>query len=597
MSHSMKWWAAVLAVAAALHAQTAQFRPLHVSAQGSILDDAGKPVLLRGVNRSGTGSGNAEGGAADAEYAAQSQLLGSNLVRILVNAAWWTSNVQVPLANQKYQDYIDALIQRSKKYGSYVLIVKAGQFPDPPCGADGKSCPAPNQGDLNCQANSSVCGAQDTSGATIDGALPFWSAFAKRYAADLAVLYDTWENMSVSDLDAWSNNQNQLIATIRTYNPQALVLVEDGGTAYEAIAAGTIPDLAWSNVVWTFHLYNASVAGCTEPVSPRYANWPQNLVPVVNFAQLHGHAAAITEWGGCNDSEPYHTDITSFAKMHGVALAYFDSGNLLALTGSAWQLTAIGTKVAQAYATIASGSTAQAPAITLVANAEGEAPLIAPNTWVEVKGANLAPPGDTRIWQGSDFFGGQMPTQLDRVSVTVNGKGAYVYYVSPQQINILTPPDAMQGTVRVQVTSSGVVSASVNVEAQPVAPAFFVFNGGPQVAAEHADGSLLGSATLYPGFTTPAKPGETVVLYANGFGPTSVPVVSGSTAQSGTLPVLPAIKIGGVTATVLFAGLIGPGEFQFNVVLPDSLTDGDQPIAATYNGLSTQPGTVITVKR
>jgi uncharacterized protein (TIGR03437 family) len=590
----MRWCAAVLA-AAALHAQTTQLRPLHVSAQGSILDDAGKPVALRGVNRSGTGSGNAEGGATDAEYAAQSQLLGGNLVRIFVNAAWWTANVQVPLANQKYQDYIDGLIQRSKKYGSYALIVKAGQFPDPPCGADGKNCPAPNQGDLNCQANSSLCAAQDTSGAVIDAALPFWSAFAKRYATDPAVLYDTWENMSVSDLDAWSNNQNQLIATIRTYNTQALVFVEDGGTAYEAIVAGAIPDFAWPNVVWTFHLYNASVAGCTEPASPRYANWPQNLIPVVNFAQLQGHAAAFTEWGGCNDSEPYHTNITSFAATRGVALAYFDSGNLLTLAGSAWQLTATGTKVAQAYSTLASGSTA--PSVTLVANAEGDVPLIAPNTWVEVKGANLAPAGDTRVWQGSDFFGGQMPTQLDGVSVTVNGKSAFVYYISPQQINILTPPDAIQGTVRVQVTTAGVAGSPVNVEAQAVAPAFFVFSGGPQVAAEHADGSFLGSATLYPGFTTPAKPGETVVLYGNGFGPTSVPVVSGAATQSGTLPVLPAVKIGGMTATVVFAGLIFPGEFQFNVVVPDSLADGDQPITATYNGASTQPGTVITVKR
>jgi uncharacterized protein (TIGR03437 family) len=592
----MRWCAAVLA-AAALHAQTVQLRPLHVSAQGSILDDTGKPVLLRGVNRSGTGSGNAEGGATDAEYAAQSQLLGSNLVRILVNAAWWTSNVQVPLANLKYQDYIDGLIQRSKKYHSYVLIVKAGQFPDPPCGADGKNCPAPNQGDLNCQANASVCPAQDTSGATIDGALPFWSAFAKRYAADPAVLYDTWENMSVSDLDAWSNNQNQLIATIRTYNAQALVFVEDGGTAYEAIAAGTVPDFAWPNLVWTFHLYNASVAGCTEPASPRYANWPQNLIPVVNFAQLQGHAAAITEWGGCNDSEPYHTNITSFAKTQGVALAYFDSGNLLTLTGSTWQLTAAGTKVAQAYSTIGSGSTAPAPAITLVANGEGDVPVIAPNTWVEVKGTNLAPAGDIRIWQGSDFFNNQMPTQLDGVSVTVNGKAAYVYYISPTQINILPPPDAMQGMVRVQVTNAGMVSASVNAEAQPVAPSFFIYTGTPVVLAEHADGSLLASATLYPGYTTPAKPGETVVLFANGFGPTSVPLVSGGAAQSGTLAVLPVIQIGGVTATVTYAGLIYPGEFQFNVVVPGSLADGDQPISATYNGFSTQPGTVITVKK
>ena len=33
------------------------------------------------------------------------------------------------------------------------------------------------------------------------------------------------------------------------------------------------------------------------------------------------------------------------------------------------------------------------PTITLVANAEGANPVIAPNTWVEIKGSNLAPPG------------------------------------------------------------------------------------------------------------------------------------------------------------------------------------------------------------
>ena len=89
---------------------------------------------------------------------------------------------------------------------------------------------------------------------------------------------------------------------------------------------------------------------------------------------------------------------------------------------------------------------APAPAISLVANAEGEAPLIAPNTWIEIKGSNLAAPGDARIWQGSDFSAAaKMPTQLDGVSVTVNGKSGYVYYISPTQVNMLTPPDAIIG--------------------------------------------------------------------------------------------------------------------------------------------------------
>jgi uncharacterized protein (TIGR03437 family) len=241
--------------------------------------------------------------------------------------------------------------------------------------------------------------------------------------------------------------------------------------------------------------------------------------------------------------------------------------------------------------------TAPAPAISLVANAEGEAPTLAPNTWVEIKGSNLAAPGDSRIWQGSDFAGNSMPTKLDGVSATVNGKPAFVYYISPLQVNILTPPDALSGSAQVEVTYNGAASAAFTAQAQSLSPSFFVFGGGPYVAAEHANGTYIGPATLYPGLTTPAIPDETVMIYANGFGPTNVPVQSGSINQSGTLSPLPVIKIGGVTAMVQYAGLVAPGEFQFNVTIPASLGNGDQTITATYNGISTQPGTLITVHK
>jgi len=148
---------------------------------------------------------------------------------------------------------------------------------------------------------------------------------------------------------------------------------------------------------------------------------------------------------------------------------------------------------------------------------------------------------------------------------------------------------------QVVVTNNGITSANFEVQAQALAPSFFAFNGGPYVAAVHATGALIGPSTLYPGSTTPAKPGETVLLYANGFGSTSNPVVSGALTQSGTLSPLPGVTIGGVAATVTFAGLVAPGQFQFNVVVPASLTNGDQPITATYNGASTQGGLLLTV--
>jgi uncharacterized protein (TIGR03437 family) len=235
------------------------------------------------------------------------------------------------------------------------------------------------------------------------------------------------------------------------------------------------------------------------------------------------------------------------------------------------------------------------PTITLVANAFGDTPTIGPNMWVEIKGSNLAPVGDSRIWQSRDFVNNQMPKQLDGVSVTVNGKDAYIWFVSPAQVNILTPPDPINGPVNIVLTNIGAPSAPFSVQTQMLAPAFFVFDG-VHVTGVHLNGGDIGPTSLYPGLTTPAKPSETIVLFANGFGPTATPVVSGAPAQSGSLTPLPVVKIGGVTATVQFAGLVAPGEFQFNVVVPASTGDGDQPIVATYNGLSTQLGVVLAVQ-
>lgn len=236
------------------------------------------------------------------------------------------------------------------------------------------------------------------------------------------------------------------------------------------------------------------------------------------------------------------------------------------------------------------------PEISYVDNAAGESPTIAPNTWVEVKGVNLAQPGNTRVWNASDFVGSQMPTQLDHVSVTVNGKSAYVYYISPTQINILTPPDAMSGPVQVLVNNSGSASATFTAQAQPLSPSFFVFTGGIYAIAAHPDGTLVGPPALYPGSTTPARQGETIMIYANGFGPTSAPVISGSVTQGGFLSPAPVVTIGGKSAVVAFAGLISPGLFQFNVVVPPDVPDGDLALVATYGGSSTQPGTSIAVQ-
>lgn len=114
-----------------------------------------------------------------------------------------------------------------------------------------------------------------------------------------------------------------------------------------------------------------------------------------------------------------------------------------------------------------------------------------------------------------------------------------------------------------------------------------------------SNGTLVGPAIFsVPGYTfSPANPRETVSVYADGFGPTSMGVLSGSTTQGGVLSPLPVITIGGKNATVQFAGLVSPGLFQLNVVVPNSLGDGDQTISATYNDTTTRQGTLLAVHR
>ena len=245
-------------------------------------------------------------------------------------------------------------------------------------------------------------------------------------------------------------------------------------------------------------------------------------------------------------------------------------------------------------------TTSAAPLIALVANAFGEATLIAPNTWVEIKGLNLGPAGDSRIWGDSDFANNQLPQQLDGVSVMVNGKAAYVYYISPTQINILTPPDAMSGPVQIQLVNNGVASNLFVVQAAAQSLSFFDFvssAGLLYVYGRHADGGIIGPASLYPGLTTPAKPGETIFVAGTGFGNTDVPIVSGALTQSGMLPQpWPVVAVGGIPAQVTFAGLAAVGTYQFNFQIPPNAPDGDLLLTATYNGLSIEPRLLITIQ-
>ncbi len=238
--------------------------------------------------------------------------------------------------------------------------------------------------------------------------------------------------------------------------------------------------------------------------------------------------------------------------------------------------------------------TPPAGTISGVGNAASFLPHFAAATWVSIYGANLSQ--STYTWQASDFVNGQLPTSLQGVSVMIDGKPAYVEYISPTQINVLAPDDATTGTVQVQVTTAQQASNILSAPKTQFAPAFFTYDGGAYVAAQHTDYSLVGPANVLPGVAaTPAQPGETILLYATGFGPTNPALPTGELVTApGSLLNPIAVTIGGVAANVTFSGLVGPGLYQFNVTIP-SLPNGDAALLATVGGVSTQTGVSVTI--
>ncbi len=234
--------------------------------------------------------------------------------------------------------------------------------------------------------------------------------------------------------------------------------------------------------------------------------------------------------------------------------------------------------------------------ISGVSNNASGASGIASGSWVSIYGTNLS--ATTRAWQTSDFSGNALPTKLDGVTVTINGKSAAVYYVSPGQLNLQAPSDTTIGPVPLVVMNT-LGSASATATLVQYSPGFFALQG-KYAAAVHSDGVYV-APTGYFGNTVasrPAAPGEVILLFGTGFGPTT-PAVPAGQIVNGAAPLTDAtqlhITIGGAEATVQFAGIVAAGEYQFNVVIPP-LADGDQPITAAIAGVGTQSGLSISVK-
>jgi uncharacterized protein (TIGR03437 family) len=238
-----------------------------------------------------------------------------------------------------------------------------------------------------------------------------------------------------------------------------------------------------------------------------------------------------------------------------------------------------------------------APVVTGVANAAGGQPGVASGSFVSIYGSNFTPlPYDD--WSKS-IVNGQLPTQLDGIGVTIGGKPAYIYAITPAQINVQAP-DVGNGSVQVIVTSAAGASVPVSVNSQMHSPAFFPWPGSQPVAT-HADYTWAAKTGTFPGTTTvAAKPGEVITLWGTGFGPTNpavpaghVPTVAATPTQS---PVT--VTLGGTAVPVLGAVLSSyAAVYQIAIQIPASMPDGSYALVASVNGAQSPPNVLLAVQR
>lgn len=231
------------------------------------------------------------------------------------------------------------------------------------------------------------------------------------------------------------------------------------------------------------------------------------------------------------------------------------------------------------------------PGGVVSAQAYGGFPSIAPATWIEIYGQNLATTL-RQTWGGGDFKGAQAPTSLGGTTVTIGGKPAYVDFVSPGQMNAQVPSGIGTGPQPLVVTTFGGASLATTVTVnatQPgiLAPPVFKLSAGQYAVALFPDNTTYVLPPGIPGvLTARAKPGDTITLYGIGFGPVTPDIGAGLIVQQpNSLPGFQAF-FAGVPATVQFAGLVqgSVGLYQFNVVVPQVSASDAVPFTFSIGG-------------
>jgi uncharacterized protein (TIGR03437 family) len=257
----------------------------------------------------------------------------------------------------------------------------------------------------------------------------------------------------------------------------------------------------------------------------------------------------------------------------------------LSWTGAFAAITMLAPASCQAQPAVASGG-------VISAGAFGGFTAVAPGSWIEIYGSNLAV--DSRSWSSADFNGINGPNSLDGTSVTIGGQPAYLDYISPGQVNVQVPSNIGTGSqpliVQSPAGSSAAYTVTVNAQ-QPglLAPGSFAIGGKQYVTAVFSDGTYVLPPGAIPGLASRrAQPGDNIAFYGIGFGSVTPDTPAGQIEQHlNTLVASLHIYFGQMEATWSYAGLApnAVGLYQFNVVVPNVAGGDAVPLTFSLAGI------------
>jgi uncharacterized protein (TIGR03437 family) len=401
------------------------------------------------------------------------------------------------------------------------------------------------------------------------------------------------------------SNAGDRLKTVESYNPATDTWNEEASLKVGKSSVATA--VLGSTIVAPGGLEDSGVTGDNEGYNPSTNSW-STLAPDATARQADCSgtiAGQLYVAGGKNNNAPvsvvesFNLTENQWTTLAPMPVATANSGqavvgNLLYCFGGALTGTVVPNSTFSTNVLIYHPSGLPLPSISGVvsASAFGGFSDVAPGSWVEIYGSNLAP--DTQGWTSANFTGNKAPTMLNDVSVSIGGQAAFIDYISPTQVNAQLPSNiAAGGTLQLTVTNANGTSAAANLNVNPtepglLAPAFFEIGAHQYVVAQHSDGSYVLPVGAILGVTSsPAKPGEIVVIYGVGFGAVTPNTPAGEIATGANqLSASFEMLFGQTRAQLPYFGLAPSfvGLYQFNVTVPAVANNDLLPLTFNLGG-------------